>query len=369
MAASRSDTTGEPSGWGVGLRVWVERAGRAVLGPGRLELLEAIDRHHSISAAARQMSMSYRHAWVTVQQINEAAGEPLVAAATGGVGGGGAQLTPLGRWAVSAFRDLSRQLHQAAETLVPGLTDADPSSRLVPERTGGACVHVAAAVSLEEALGRILNDFAPGNPSVRVRAVFGASDELADQLLAGARFDLFLTADVRHLDRLAAARRTPEEPPRVLAENRLALIGPAGAGPAVRTSADLARGGIRLALAEPGCPLGDYTRAYLEGLHLYEPLLRRAVRSENSRSVLAAVRAGQADAGLVYASDAARAEGCRTLFRPRQAVPIRYAGAVLLGGPSPAPARRLLDFLASAEAARRFRECGFSPAGRPRRGG
>ena len=125
---------------------------------------------------------------------------------------------------------------------------------------------------------------------------------------------------------------------------------------------------IRLALAEPGCPLGDYTRAYLEGLHLYESLRSRAVRSENSRSVLAAVRAGQADAGLVYASDAARAEGCRTLFRPRPTVPIRYVGALLRGGSSPAPARHLLDFLASAEAARRFRECGFSPAGRPRRG-
>ena len=50
--------------WTVRLRVWVERDGRAVLGPGRLELLEGIDRHHSISAAARAMGMSYRHAWL-----------------------------------------------------------------------------------------------------------------------------------------------------------------------------------------------------------------------------------------------------------------------------------------------------------------
>jgi len=75
------------------------------------------------------------------------------------------------------------------------------------------------------------------------------------------------------------------------------------------------------------------------------------------------VRAGQADAGLAYASDAARADGCRTLFRSRRpATPIRYAGALLLGGPAPAPAQHLLDFLASARAARRFRECGFRPA-------
>jgi molybdate transport system regulatory protein len=51
----------------------VERAGQAVLGPGRLKLLESINRCHSISAAARQMGMSYRHAWVLVQAINRAA--------------------------------------------------------------------------------------------------------------------------------------------------------------------------------------------------------------------------------------------------------------------------------------------------------
>ena len=60
--------------WEVGLRAWVERDGHVILGKGRLELLEAIDRWHSISAAARQIGMSYRHAWLLVQGVNEAAG-------------------------------------------------------------------------------------------------------------------------------------------------------------------------------------------------------------------------------------------------------------------------------------------------------
>jgi Bacterial regulatory helix-turn-helix protein, lysR family len=65
----------EPSwghGWSIGLRVWVERGGQAILGQGRLELLEGIDRWHSISAAARHMGMSYRRAWEQVQSINTA---------------------------------------------------------------------------------------------------------------------------------------------------------------------------------------------------------------------------------------------------------------------------------------------------------
>ena len=75
--------------WAVGVRVWVERDGAAVLGGGRLELLEEIDRCHSISAAARRIGMSYRHAWVMVQEVNRAAGELMIEAATGGRNGGG----------------------------------------------------------------------------------------------------------------------------------------------------------------------------------------------------------------------------------------------------------------------------------------
>src|SRR5260221_7504843 len=98
--------------WTVGLRIWVERAGRAILGKGRLELLEGIDRFHSISEAARQMGMSYRQAWLLVQSINEAAGEPLITAVTGGSHGGGARLTPQGRAASAVFRELQDNVHQ-----------------------------------------------------------------------------------------------------------------------------------------------------------------------------------------------------------------------------------------------------------------
>lgn len=98
---------GDKPGWGVRVRVWVERDGRKVLGPGRVELLTLIGEHHSISAAARHMGMSYRRAWTLVRDMNEAAGEPLVSANTGGSGGGGAELTARGREAVALYRRLT----------------------------------------------------------------------------------------------------------------------------------------------------------------------------------------------------------------------------------------------------------------------
>src|SRR5262249_24323432 len=96
MAARTTVSASKPAWdrrWAVGLRVWLEKSGHAVLGRGRLELLEGIARWRSIRSAARNMGMSYRHAWLLVQGINRAAGTPLVSATTGGLRGGGASLT------------------------------------------------------------------------------------------------------------------------------------------------------------------------------------------------------------------------------------------------------------------------------------
>jgi molybdenum ABC transporter molybdate-binding protein len=360
MSASGPNPTGDTPSWGqgwmVGLRIWIERAGQAILGKGRLHLLEGIERHCSISAAAREMGMSYRRAWTLVQDINRAADEPLVVAATGGSHGGGAKLTPLGRWAVTVFRELQDQLHQTAAGILPQLV----------QRPSSPTLHVAAAVSLEEVVGQLLNDFALREPTVRVRAVFGGSDELADNLLAGAPADLFLTADPHQLDRLQAAQLVRKEQCVPLAQNSLAVIGLADRVLPVRKLTDLVRPNApRLALADPDCPLGGYTRAYLESHHVYEPLHARAVHVENSRAVVTAVRAGQAEVGFVYASDAARAEGCRTLFRVRRTpTPILYTAAILNRGHDTTAAARLLAFLTSSEATYRFRRCGFLPPGR-----
>jgi molybdate transport system substrate-binding protein len=225
------------------------------------------------------------------------------------------------------------------------------------------CVHVAAAVSLEEVLGQLLTEYALRQPAVQVRTVFGASDELANHVLGGAPADLFLTADTRELDRLGQAAIVERDTPTPLAENTLAAICPADRPLPVRRPADLLGPRVdRVALAASSCPLGGYTRTYLESLGLYDALLARAILVENSRRVVATVQAGQADAGLAYGSLAAAAPACRILFRVRRTpAPIQYVGAVIRRGQQPEEARLLLKFLASKQAERRFRRCGFLP--------
>jgi molybdenum ABC transporter molybdate-binding protein len=344
--------------WTVGLRVWVERQGRAILGEGRLELLEWIDRCHSISAAARQMGMSYRHAWVLVQEVNAAAGQALVEAATGGKHGGGARLTELGKRSVELVRALQGNLRQTAAGMLPRLLPGPAPARL----------HVAAAASLEDVLGQLLIDYALRQPAVQVRLISGASDALADQIQAGAGSDLYLSADPAQTERLVRLGLVDPESVVELAENMLAAIGASERQLPIRKAADLLGAEVQhIALALPSCPLGSYTKSYLEGLELYEEVSRRALWADHSRAVVGAVQAGRADVGLVYSSAAATALGCKFFFRAgRLPSPIRYVGAALRRSAHGAAAREFLKFLASPTATRRFRQAGFLPARRSR---
>ncbi len=76
------------------------------LGPGKIALLEAIARCGSISAAAREMGMSYRRAWLLVEAMNQAFKQPPVIAATGGKRGGGAEVTPFGQDLLSRYHTI-----------------------------------------------------------------------------------------------------------------------------------------------------------------------------------------------------------------------------------------------------------------------
>jgi len=84
-------------------RLWIEGPEGTFLGYGRVVLLERIHEHGSISAAARSMEMSYRHAWKLVDSMNRQSSKPVVEKTTGGRGGGGAKITETGLSAIETF--------------------------------------------------------------------------------------------------------------------------------------------------------------------------------------------------------------------------------------------------------------------------
>ena len=93
----------------------------AMLGPGKAELLERIAATGSISAAGRQMDMSYKRAWSLVEEMNAAFAEPLVASVRGGPGGGGAQLTEAGERVLRLYREAVQGAEAAAAGPVAAL--------------------------------------------------------------------------------------------------------------------------------------------------------------------------------------------------------------------------------------------------------
>ena len=94
---------------------------RGRIGPGKIDLLEAIDREGSISAAGRALRMSYKRAWDLVDELKRLTGAPMVEASPGGHGGGGATLTDAGRLLVADYRAIQRAAQRAASSRLTAL--------------------------------------------------------------------------------------------------------------------------------------------------------------------------------------------------------------------------------------------------------
>ena len=106
----------------VQFRLRIYRDDSIAIGPGKIALLEAVAEAGSISAAARQLGMSYRRAWVLIDEMNQALSSPAVSTATGGSHGGGAVLTPVGEKLITHYRAVEISARLAAAADITALT-------------------------------------------------------------------------------------------------------------------------------------------------------------------------------------------------------------------------------------------------------
>ena len=95
------------------LSIRVDLSASCAIGPGKIRLLELIDETGSISAAGRAMEMSYRRAWLLLDELNQTFCEPVATTAQGGRSGGGASLTPFGKRVVTGYRRMESEAHKA----------------------------------------------------------------------------------------------------------------------------------------------------------------------------------------------------------------------------------------------------------------
>ncbi len=190
----------------------------------------------------------------------------------------------------------------------------------VPAAAGTPRLSVYAAASLTDVFPRI---------DARARYSFAGSSDLALQIRLGAPADVFASASPQYT--LDLFRRGLVEKPRTFARNRLVLIVPRSNPAGIRSVPDLKRPGIRLVLAAPAVPVGRYARRVLARLGL-NAALRNVVSEEHDvKGVVGKVVLGEADAGLVYATDVKPVAGrVRAIAVPARGQPaVSYEIAVV----------------------------------------
>ncbi len=225
-------------------------------------------------------------------------------------------------------------------------------------------ITIFAAASLTDALTEATDAFTKAS-GIDARVSFAASSALARQIEAGAKADVFISADTKWMDYLQSRQLIDTTSRRDAVANRLVLIAPIKSridltiGPHFPLGASLGRN--RLAIADPdSVPAGRYARSALTALGVWSEVANRVVRADNVRVALAYVARDEAALGIVYATDALIEKRVRVVdtFPESTHAPIVYPLA-LTRTASPI-AKTFSAFIFSFDAANIFKKYGFS---------
>ena len=250
---------------------------------------------------------------------------------------------------------------------LPGLSLAGCKPLISPPSAQGnsAIAHVSltisAAASLQNVLGEIEPLFRAAHPDIEIFYNWGGSGTLQRQIEQGAPVDLFFSASTAHMQQLARQGYVSHQDPAVLG-NRLVLVVPQHSQ--VKGFADLTAV-EQIAVGEfRTVPAGQYAQATLQQLNLLNKLESQLVFFNNVRGVLAAVESGNAEAGLVYETDALLSKRIKVVaMAPVNAhSPIRYPIAVIKGSSQPTAAQQYVTFLRTPAAIETFERFGFRHA-------
>ena len=200
-----------------------------------------------------------------------------------------------------------------------------------------------------------LADVAP-EIDAQATVVLGGSNDLAAQLRDGAKADVFLSASAGPVEELRKAGLV--EAPDVFASNTLVIVVPAGNPAGIQTVQDLDRSGVKLVIGATGVPIGDYAREALRGT---DALAQVVSEEEDVKGVLGKVSLGEADAGIVYATDAKAAGGdVHAIPIPAERQPAIAYHAALVSPPSDR-GRAYVDRLLGDQGQAALEDAGFLP--------
>jgi molybdate transport system substrate-binding protein len=238
-----------------------------------------------------------------------------------------------------------------------GCGQKTPSSATASTSSGHSIV-VFAATLLKPAFTLLAGKFQTDNPGATIDFDFATSSELANKLTQGASADIFASADSAQMDTVVKADLTSSDPVN-FASNTLVIVTAPGDPKQIRSFADLAKPDVRVAVCQASAACGSATQRIEDntGVHL-NPVSEDLVSS----SVLGKVTGGEADAGLVYLTDAHKAGDKVTEVKfpeSDDAVNI-YPIAILKHASQPALAQKFVDLVTGAMGQRVLTQAGFA---------
>ena len=267
-----------------------------------------------------------------------------------------------------------------AETLSPVPTAVRPTETPLPPTeipvppTATAAprtLTVFAASSLTGSLTELGKNFEAANPGVTVTFNFAGSQVLNTQITQGAAADVFASANRTYMDSLVTANLVAQGAPKDFVTNVLEVILPANNPANLATLLDLAKPGLKIVLGDKSVPAGSYALQILEsmskdaiyGADFKTKVLANVVSYETDvKQVVAKVQLGEADAGIVYITDAIAAPTLKTIIIPTNFnVIAKYPIVALTNAPQPELAAAFVAYVLSADGQATMKKWGFTP--------
>ena len=215
-------------------------------------------------------------------------------------------------------------------------------------------IHVAAAASLTDAMKELATIYEKENSDVKLVFNFGSSGALQQAIENGGGTDLFFSAAQKQMDALETAGALAQDSRKNLLENEVVLIVPNDSNKNINSFESLTADDIQhIALGEPkGVPVGQYSEEIFTNLGILDAVKVKAVYGSDVRQVLAWVESGEADCGVVYATDAAISDKVKVVATApaNSHKPVIYSAAIIKDTKNLDSAKKFLDFTSTETA-------------------
>lgn len=241
---------------------------------------------------------------------------------------------------------------ESAVTVTPEPTKAEPVEVLV-----------AAAASLQNVMEELQTLYQAANPNVSLTFTFGSSGTLQQQIEQGAPVDVFMSAALKQMQALEDGGLILTDTKKELLENKIVLIVPKDSALGITSFEDILKAPV-IALGEPSSvPVGQYSEEVFNYLGILDEVKEKVTYGKDVTEVLTWIATGNADAGVVYATDAKSSEDVIVVAEaPKDSTSkVLYPVAVIKDTKVLEGAKAFVEYLATEEALGVFEKYGFTP--------